>query len=67
MVAEVANVHELPYEDASFDLVYMIAVINEIPEAIPGAGSPVSFFMAPWDDDTPLTWAEEYREKLQAP
>ena len=30
--AEVANVYELPYEDSSFDLIYMIAVINEIPE-----------------------------------
>jgi len=30
--AEVADVYKLPYEDSSFDLVYMIAVINEIPD-----------------------------------
>ncbi|MFO7677954.1 MAG: class I SAM-dependent methyltransferase [Thermoplasmatota archaeon] len=30
--AEVANVYELPYEDSFFDIIYMIAVINEIPE-----------------------------------
>jgi ubiquinone/menaquinone biosynthesis C-methylase UbiE len=30
--ARVANVYALPFEDSSFDLVYMIAVINEIPD-----------------------------------
>jgi len=30
--ARVADVYELPFNDASFDLVYMIAVINEIPD-----------------------------------
>jgi len=30
--AEVANVYKLPYQDCSFDLIYMIAVFNEIPE-----------------------------------
>ena len=30
--ARVANVYELPFEDQSFDLIYMIAVINEIPD-----------------------------------
>lgn len=29
---EVANVYNLPYQDNSFDLIYMIAVFNEIPE-----------------------------------
>lgn len=29
--ARVADVYELPFEDQSFDLIYMIAVINEIP------------------------------------
>jgi ubiquinone/menaquinone biosynthesis C-methylase UbiE len=28
----VANVYELPFDDQSFDLIYMIAVINEIPD-----------------------------------
>jgi ubiquinone/menaquinone biosynthesis C-methylase UbiE len=30
--ARVADVYELPFEDSSFDLIYMIAVINEIPD-----------------------------------
>ena len=30
--AEVADVYKLPYEDSCFDIVYMIAVINEIPD-----------------------------------
>ena len=30
--AEVADVYKLPYEDSYFDIVYMIAVINEIPD-----------------------------------
>jgi len=34
--AQVADVYELPFEDRSFDLVYMITVINEIPN-IPAA------------------------------
>ncbi len=29
--ARLANVYELPFDDETFDLVYMIAVINEIP------------------------------------
>jgi ubiquinone/menaquinone biosynthesis C-methylase UbiE len=29
--SRVADVYDLPFEDASFDLTYMIAVINEIP------------------------------------
>ena len=29
--ARVANVYDLPFDDQSFDLIYMIAVINEIP------------------------------------
>jgi ubiquinone/menaquinone biosynthesis C-methylase UbiE len=29
--ARLADVYELPFEDETFDLVYMIAVINEIP------------------------------------
>jgi ubiquinone/menaquinone biosynthesis C-methylase UbiE len=29
--ARVANVYELPFEDATFDVIYMIAVIGEIP------------------------------------
>jgi len=28
----VANVYDLPFDDQSFDLIYMITVINEIPE-----------------------------------
>lgn len=32
VVAEVANVYKLPYQDDSFDIIYMIAVINEIPD-----------------------------------
>ncbi|GAG62852.1 unnamed protein product [marine sediment metagenome] len=28
---QVANVYKLPYQDNSFDLIYMIAVFNEIP------------------------------------
>jgi len=30
--AEVADVYKLPYEDLFFDVIYMIAVINEIPD-----------------------------------
>lgn len=30
--ARVADVYDLPFEDTSFDLIYMIAVINEIPD-----------------------------------
>jgi len=30
--ARVADVYDLPFDDASFDLIYMIAVINEIPD-----------------------------------
>lgn len=30
--ARVADVYELPLDDSSFDLIYMIAVINEIPD-----------------------------------
>lgn len=30
--AKVANVYQLPYEDGAFDAIYMIAVINEIPD-----------------------------------
>jgi ubiquinone/menaquinone biosynthesis C-methylase UbiE len=30
--ARVADVYQLPFNDASFDLIYMIAVINEIPD-----------------------------------
>jgi ubiquinone/menaquinone biosynthesis C-methylase UbiE len=30
--ARVADVYDLPFVDASFDLIYMIAVINEIPD-----------------------------------
>jgi ubiquinone/menaquinone biosynthesis C-methylase UbiE len=30
--ARVADAYDLPFEDASFDLIYMIAVINEIPD-----------------------------------
>jgi ubiquinone/menaquinone biosynthesis C-methylase UbiE len=29
---QVANVYALPFEDESFDLIFMIAVINEIPD-----------------------------------
>jgi ubiquinone/menaquinone biosynthesis C-methylase UbiE len=29
--ARVADVYDLPFEDSCFDLIYMIAVINEIP------------------------------------
>jgi ubiquinone/menaquinone biosynthesis C-methylase UbiE len=32
IVARVADVYELPFEDSTFDLVYMIAVIGEIPD-----------------------------------
>ncbi|MGD8458434.1 MAG: class I SAM-dependent methyltransferase [Anaerolineales bacterium] len=32
--ARVANVYELPFEDRSFDLVYMITVISEIPDPV---------------------------------
>jgi ubiquinone/menaquinone biosynthesis C-methylase UbiE len=31
--ARVANVYDLPFDDESFDLIYMIAVIGEIPDA----------------------------------
>lgn len=31
VIAEVADVYKLPYEDLYFDVIYMIAVINEIP------------------------------------
>ena len=30
--ARVANVYDLPFDEQSFDLIYMIAVINEIPD-----------------------------------
>ena len=30
--AKVANVHNLPFEDGTFDAIYMITVISEIPE-----------------------------------
>jgi ubiquinone/menaquinone biosynthesis C-methylase UbiE len=30
--AKIANVYDLPFEDGSFDAIYMIAVIGEIPE-----------------------------------
>ena len=30
--ARVADVYDLPFDDASFNLIYMIAVINEIPD-----------------------------------
>jgi ubiquinone/menaquinone biosynthesis C-methylase UbiE len=30
--ARVADVYDLPFENSSFDLIYMIAVINEIPD-----------------------------------
>ena len=30
--ARVANVYDLPFDDESFDLIYMITVINEIPD-----------------------------------
>jgi len=30
--AKVANIYKLPYKDNSFDLIYMIAVFNEIPD-----------------------------------
>ena len=36
ITARVVDVYELPFEDGSFDLVYMITVINEIPD-IPAA------------------------------
>jgi len=36
ITARVADVYDLPFEDGSFDLVYMITVINEIPN-IPAA------------------------------
>lgn len=32
IMAEVANAHKLPYKDSTFDIIYMIAVINEIPD-----------------------------------
>ncbi len=32
--ARVADVYALPFEDASFDLIYMIAVIGEIPDPL---------------------------------
>jgi ubiquinone/menaquinone biosynthesis C-methylase UbiE len=32
--ARVANVYDLPFEDSSFDLIYMITVISEIPDPI---------------------------------
>jgi len=32
--ARVANVYDLPFEDGTFDVVYMIAVIGEIPEPL---------------------------------
>lgn len=32
--ARLADVYDLPFEDATFDLIYMIAVISEIPEPI---------------------------------
>lgn len=32
--ARVANVYNLPFEDETFDLIYMITVISEIPEPI---------------------------------
>lgn len=31
LAARVANVYELPFEDGAFDVIYMIAVIGEIP------------------------------------
>jgi ubiquinone/menaquinone biosynthesis C-methylase UbiE len=34
--ARVANVYDLPFDDQSYDLIYMITVINEIPD-IPSA------------------------------
>lgn len=30
--AKIANVHELPFDDGTFDAIYMITVIGEIPE-----------------------------------
>ena len=30
--ARLANVYDLPFEDASFDLIYLITVIGEIPQ-----------------------------------
>ena len=32
--ARVANVYDLPFEDGRFDVVYMIAVIGEIPKPV---------------------------------
>jgi ubiquinone/menaquinone biosynthesis C-methylase UbiE len=32
ILARLADVYELPFDDASFDLIYMITVINEIPD-----------------------------------
>ena len=32
--ARVADVYELPFDDGAFDVVYMIAVIGEIPEPV---------------------------------
>jgi ubiquinone/menaquinone biosynthesis C-methylase UbiE len=32
VTAEIANVYKLPYQNCSYDLIYMIAVFNEIPD-----------------------------------
>jgi ubiquinone/menaquinone biosynthesis C-methylase UbiE len=71
--ARVANVYDLPYEDGSFDLVYMITVINEIPD-IPQALSEFHRVLKPsgelvfsellMDPDYPL--ASTLIQKVQA-
>ena len=71
--ARVADVCDLPFEDASFDLVYMITVINEIPD-IPKAlaefhrvlkpAGVLSFSECITDPDYPL--AGRLRRKVEA-
>ena len=71
--ARVANVYDLPFEDGSFDLIYMIAVINEIPD-IPRALAEFHRVLKPkgtlvfselfMDPDYPL--AKTLTQKVQA-
>jgi len=71
--ARVANVYKLPFDDHSFDLIYMITVINEIPD-IPKALSEFHRVLKPsgklvfselfLDPDYPL--ASTLAKKVQA-